>query len=283
VRTDYTQLLDHLTPLLRDSDAVVAAAVIGSRTSQPDRDHADLDLLVFTDQPEQLLEDNSWLSWLGRIWASTIDRSLPGLPVKRLLLDHAAQVDLLILAPDAATELPSNARAILADTARRGFKPLKEGGPVPDGLAELAEAAGAALSGRPSQEQFSQLVAQFWVNAVRAARRLADGEVWAANRIVDGPMKDALVELRAWVVRAVKGAEADTFWRGRHLEEWAGPRFTADLAATCGPLEAGAVRHGLTETMDLFRLLAIQAASRWSLDYAEGLDRRVTVWVRTWD
>jgi hypothetical protein len=241
-----------------------------------------LDLALFAADPDQLLADNKWLSPLGRIWAATVDQSLPGLPVKRLLLDDAAQVDLLIISPDAVDQLAPAARAVLADSARRGFKVVKEGGPVPAGLAGLAAEA-AAPHIRPSQDQFTDLVAGFWINSVRVARRLARGEVWSAKRILDGPMKDALVETQAWVVRARKGADGDTFWRGRRLERWAGARFERDLAATYSAFGADGVRQDLTETMDQFRLAAIEAANRWSLDYAEGLDRRATVWVRTWD
>jgi aminoglycoside 6-adenylyltransferase len=286
VPTNYRDVLDQFSALVQDHEAVVGAAVIGSRAQgRADRpgQAADLDLALFAAQPEELLSENGWLAPVGRIWASAVDRTLPGLPVKRLLLDDAAEVDLLIVAPDAADQSPPGVRAVLADIARRGFKPVKSGGPVPDGLAELAAEAKASARPRPSQDQFSDLAAQFWINAVRTARRLGRGEVWSAKRIVDGPMKDALVELQAWVVRARKGGDTDTFWKGRHLEEWAGDRFRRDLGASCGGYSAEAVRRDLTETMDQFRLLAIEAASRWSLDYAEGLDRRATVWVRTWD
>jgi predicted nucleotidyltransferase len=283
VPTNYTDLRDRFGALLADFEPVVGAAVIGSRARDGADASADLDVVVFTPQTEELLADSGWLSPLGRIWAAAVDRSAPSLPVKRLLLDDAAQLDLLVLPPDAVEQSPPGAEAVLADIARRGFAALKEGGPVPDGLGELAERARAAQRARPSQEQFSQLVAGFWIDCVRAARRLGRQEVWSARRIIDGPMKSALVELQAWTVRAFRGGDADTFWQGRRLERWAGGRFLTALAGTFGDLDAASARHDLMLTMDQFRLLAIEAASRWSLDYAEGLDRRVTVWVRTWD
>jgi predicted nucleotidyltransferase len=283
VPTNYADILDRFSALIADFEPVTGAAVIGSRASDQARPASDLDLLVFAPQPADLLADSRWLGPLGRIWASTVDQSSPGLPVKRLLLDDAAQVDLLIISPDAIDQLAAPARAVLAATARRGFRSIKDGGPVPECLGELAAEVPGGPRGRPSQDQFSQLVAGFWIDAVRTARRLGGGEVWAAKRITDGPMKDALVQLQAWIVGALKGPDFDTFWCGRHLEEWAGERFERDLAAACGGLDSQSVRRDLIETMDQFRLLAIQAASRWSLDYAEGLDRRATVWVRTWD
>jgi aminoglycoside 6-adenylyltransferase len=271
--------------VIEDLGQVAGAAVIGSRAVEdagqiPDQ-AADLDLLVFTGGPQELLAANVWLGPLGRIWASTVDRTVPGLPVKRLLLDHSAQVDILILPVDAVTRGEPAARAVLAEAARRGFRSLKEGGPVSDGLRELAKEGTAAFRAPPSQEEFSQLVARFWIDSVRASKRLNRGEVWAAKRIIDGAMKDAVVRLEAWIRKAVKGPEWDTFWDRRHLEEWAGDRFLRDLVVTSGPGTSQGVRQDLFETMDQFRLLAIQAGARWSLDYAEAVDRKATVWVRT--
>jgi aminoglycoside 6-adenylyltransferase len=228
----YRDIFDQFSALVRDYEPVTGAAAIGSFVTgaSGETGPGDLDLLVFASQPEELLTDSRWLSPLGRIWAATVDRSLPALPVKRLLLDDAAQLDLFIVSPDAPSQLPALPRAVLADIARRGFEPLKDGGPVPAGLAALAEEAGGALRARPSQDQFSSLVAQFWIDAVRVARRLGRGEIWAAKRIVDGPMKDALVQLRAWTIKALKGPDYETYWRGRRLEEWASKRFLNDFA-----------------------------------------------------
>lgn len=276
----YTEILDQLTPLLEDAEAVDGAAVIGSRATGEADSSADLDVAVFASQPEELLADVRWLNPLGRLWATTVDRSVPELPVRRLLLDGAIQLDLLIVPSSIVRQATGAARAVLVDAARRGFTSLKEGGPVPDALTELgAEEPG---NGRPSQDEFSELVSRFWIDVVRVARRLARGEVWSALRIADGPLKDAMVQMQAWIVKAVKGPDVDTYWNGRHLELWAGPRFERDLAATFASFDAADVRRGLVETMDQFRLQAIQTAQRWSLDYPEALDRRATVWVRTW-
>ncbi|MDR1118216.1 MAG: aminoglycoside 6-adenylyltransferase [Bifidobacteriaceae bacterium] len=275
----YDDILDQLAPLLAETEAVAGAAAIGSRASSTADSSSDLDVLVFAQDPEALLADTRWLSPLGRIWAATVDRSLPELPVRRILLDDAVQLDLLIVPVDAAQALGAPARRVLEDMARRGFAPVKAGGPVPDGLAELA--AGDPGNGRPSQDEFAELVSRFWIDVVRSARRLTRGEVWGALRIIDGPLKDAMVQMQAWIVKAVKGADVDTYWSGRHLGRWAGDRFHRDLAAASAGFDGAEAQRALIETMDQFRLQAIQAAQRWSLDYPEALDRRATVWVRT--
>ncbi|MDR2347290.1 MAG: aminoglycoside 6-adenylyltransferase [Bifidobacteriaceae bacterium] len=280
----YTETLNQLTALLEAADRVSGAAVIGSRGSGQADQAADLDVAVFADSAEgagELLGAVRWLSPLGRIWASTLDRSEPQLPLRRLLLDDAVQLDLVILGPEALPALAGGARRILAEAARRGFAVVKAGGPVPGGLEELA--AEEARPARPSQEEFAELVSRFWIDVARVARRLGRGEVWSALRLTNGPLKDAMVQMQAWITRAVKGADWDTYWDGRHLGTWAGQRFERELAGAWAAFDEDSVRRALIETMDQFRLQAIQAAQRWALDYPEALDRRATVWVRTWE
>jgi aminoglycoside 6-adenylyltransferase len=281
VAYSYTETLDLLISLLDGLPTVSGAALIGSRARTEADASADLDVLIFAAEPAPLLAGVGWLAPIGRVWATTVDRELTDLPVRRVLLDGAIQVDLLILADDAVPALPAPSRRILADMARRGYVALKQGGPVPQLLDELA--GEEIRSARPSQEEFAELVSRFWIDVVRSARRLARGEVWSALRLIDGPLKDAMVVMQSWIVKAVKGADFDTFWDGRHLDVWAGQRFERDLGASFAAFDPASVRAALIETMDQFRLQAIQAAQRWSLDYPETLDRRTTVWVRTLD
>ncbi|MDR3360246.1 MAG: aminoglycoside 6-adenylyltransferase [Bifidobacteriaceae bacterium] len=275
----YTELLEHLTEVLANAPEVEGAAVIGSRAGSDADAGADLDVVLFAADPAGLASDVRWLSPLGRVWATTLDNSLAELPVRRVLLEGAIQLDLLTLSTDGIGQLAGGARRVLSDMARRGFETVKAGGPVPEALAALA--GEAARPARPSQEEFAELVSRFWIDVVRAARRLSRGEVWSALRITDGPLKDAMVQMQSWIVKALKGGDFDTYWDGRRLGEWAGARFERDLQASFATFEAESVRAALIETMDLFRLQAIQAAQRWSLDYPETLDRRTTVWVRT--
>jgi aminoglycoside 6-adenylyltransferase len=280
VASNYDKTINQISSLVGSIDAIVGAAIIGSRAHQGADQSADLDLLIFADSGPALLGDIGWLAPLGRPWASAVDKSNPELPVLRLLLEDAVRLDLLILDADGLAGLEADSQRWLAAAVGRGFSVIKAGGPVPDELEQLAEQAGAR-PGRPAQSEFADLIGRFWIDVAESARLLDRGEIWSAKRIIDGPMKDAMIQLQAWIIRARRGMDQDTYWDGRHLEEWVGERFREHLAATLAPLDHRGAAQALVETIDQFRVLGIQAAQRWGLDYPESVDRRITVWVRT--
>ncbi|MDR0365233.1 MAG: aminoglycoside 6-adenylyltransferase [Bifidobacteriaceae bacterium] len=282
VPNTYEDILTQLAPLVTDSEAIIGAAVVGSRAGAEPDESADLNLLLFTDSPDELLSSNAWLSSLGRPWVAAVDRSFPELPVVRIMLDNAVQLTLTVLAPGAVETLSAPAKRVLTDMVGGPLTVLKAGGPVPDQLASLGGESPAGRSGRPSQEEFAELVSRFWVDVPRAVRWLKRGEIWSARRLIDGPMKDAMVQVQAWITKSRRGGDVDTYWDGRHLEDWAGERFVAHLSAAMAPLDPAGAKRALVETMDQFRILGIQAAQCWALDYPEATDRRITVWVRTY-
>ncbi|MDR1799238.1 MAG: aminoglycoside 6-adenylyltransferase [Bifidobacteriaceae bacterium] len=271
-----------LAALVLDDEAIKAALVIGSRARDGADRAADLDVVLVVENPEAYLATQHWLGQLGRIWAYATDRTMPGAPIKRVLLDGAAAIDFIILGTGQEVDQAFLTRA--ADALRRGYVVLKDEVGITDQLALMADAAAEAHAHgeRPTQEEFADLVAGFWIDAVRTAKLLARGEAAAAAALLGDGLRSRLVGMEAWAVRAVAGAPYDTFWEARHLEHWADKQFLQQFANTFAAYEVAALRQALYATMDLFRLLAVETSHRWGLDYPEAADMRATVWARTW-
>ncbi|MDR1825719.1 MAG: aminoglycoside 6-adenylyltransferase [Bifidobacteriaceae bacterium] len=271
-----------LAALVQDNPSVRAGLIVGSRAVEGADEAADLDVVLVVDQPEAFLESPKWLGQLGRIWAWATDTAQAGLPVLRVLLDGAAAIDFIIWGVDQPLE-PSF-RALAADSLRRGYVVLKDELELTPRLEALADAAAEAHAHgeRPTQEEFADTVAGFWIDAVRATKLLGRGEVWAAAHLIEARMKPRLIKVEGWAARAVHGAPYDTYWAGRHLEHWAVGSFLADFAGTFAAFDVADQRRALFHTMDVFRLLAVETAHRWGLDYPEAADMRATVWARTW-
>ena len=275
VVSDYGSLRQELTLLAESNDQIQALWLIGSRSKEGiEADQAaDLDAVVVSEKAAELLSSQRWLAALGKTWVDAADRALGVLPVRSLLFDQAVALDLVIVAPAELDQEPvATAMALLLS---RGFEVVKD---VP-GLAASFETGVKVPSGQPTQEEFSALTAQFFVEAIRAVKRIRRGELWAAKQAVDGKMKALVVQVLQWQAVA---SGIDAYWGGRHIEQWASARAMADLASAFASFDAESVQQALFATLDAFRLVAIQTASRLGLEYAETADRRVTVWVRTW-
>jgi len=274
----YGVMRQELERLVQSNDQIAAMVLIGSRAKQGAEEPdvaADLDAVVFSDQADDLRASQRWLADLGRIWVDSQDVVLDVLPVRSLLFDDAVALDLVIVPPSAADQAPTN--QALARLVSRGFEVVKD----TIDLASKLEAFGAGAI-RPTQEEFAAVTARFWTEAIRAVKRLGRGEHWVAKHAVDGRMKDLLMQVLTWQARASRGPTWETYWNGRHLETWAGARALEELAGCYATLEPDSIRQALFATMDAFRLVAMETASRLGFDYLEMADRKATVWARTW-
>jgi molybdopterin-guanine dinucleotide biosynthesis protein A len=134
----------------------------------------------------------------------------------------------------------------------------------------------------PDQAAMRDLSSDFWATALRAARKLRRGEVYAALDSVDGALKRSLVTLLSWHARAVD-ADAEVWDDGRLLERWADPGALAALERAYAYYDVRDVARALWETIDLFQGLEEETARRLGLgvelDHAD-LRRRISEVVR---
>ncbi|MCL2802745.1 MAG: aminoglycoside 6-adenylyltransferase [Micrococcales bacterium] len=272
----YADLRRQLDALAQENDQIEALVMVGSRAIGEADQAADLDAVVVSSQADELLNSLRWLVPLGQIWAYSLDKVMGTVPMLSLLFDDAMALDLVIV-PPAALEAGEQAEA-LGQILGRGHAVVKDSLGLDQKLAKMA----SEKTDRPHQKEFSNAVAQFWIDAVRAAKWLDRGELWTANQVIECRLKSLLIRMAAWRAKATHGPAYDTYWDGRRLEEWAGQRTLEDLASCPPGSDPDSLRQALFNTMDVFRLAAVETASRFGLDYPEAADRKATVWARTW-
>ena len=157
---------------------------------------------------------------------------------------------------------------------------------------------------KPTIEEFTRTVNAFWYGAVYIAKQLrrrelpwappepppvspqggegglgsAPDRVWVA-KYADGLMKNELLTMLAWHVRATRGWDHDTWHNGRFMGEWVDAATWQDLQAVFGRFEAADAWRALLANLELFRRLATEAAQHLAYDYPRLLDERVTHFV----
>ena len=266
----YGELIDRFVGWAKDEDDIRAAIVIGSRARRLDHpadEWSDLDVLIFTSDPESYWGSSDWLQHVGDAWLTFVEPAPDGSGFeRRVLFEGGLDVD---FAPCAVTDLEAmveqGVSPDVADMIHRGVCFLVD----KDGFSERLrriEVDSPAYS-PPSESEFLNLVNDFWYHTVWTGKHMRRGELWWAKSCCDGYLKNLLRRLMEWHTRASKGEDVDTWMRGRFLEEWADPRAVESLPVVFAHYDEEDIWRALMATMELFRWLAIETADRLGYSY----------------
>jgi aminoglycoside 6-adenylyltransferase len=280
----YEQLLERFVAWAQTQPDIRAAIILGSRarTERPADEWSDLDLWIITTDPDRLLSQTDWLEHLGTPWLTFLEPTATGGGTeRRVLFEGGLDVDFVptpveLVQRFAAEGWPPD----IAGVIRRGAHFVLD----KDRLAASLELApGDPPAPRPpTEDQFLNLVNDFWYHAVWVAKKLRRGELWTAKTGCDSYMKRLVLAMIEWHARAVSGWSSDTWHGGRFLEQWADPNAIAGLRVAFAHYDEADVRRALFATVDLFRWLAAETAARLSYPYPAAAEEHVTNLVRNY-
>ncbi len=258
----YEQLIERFTAWAGQEENVRAAIIIGSRarTDHPADEWSDLDIILLARDPAIYWQTKEWLTAVGTPWLHFVERTPDGRSMEhRVLFAGGLDVD-FALSPAAGFRqmLEGDIPSDMAGTIRRGIRFLVD----KDNLAVLLldPSPAAPLPQPPSEDEFLNLVHNFWYHTLWTAKHLRRGELWWAKAGCDMHLKGLLQQLLEWHARATRGQNTDTWLRGRFLEEWADPRAVTALRAAFAHYAAEDIWRALLATMDLFAWLERETA-----------------------
>jgi aminoglycoside 6-adenylyltransferase len=267
----YEALIERFVRWAQAEDNLRAALVIGSRarTDHPADEWSDLDILFFSDDPTPYWQSTAWMLNAGDPMLS-FSEPLPGRDglERRALYDGGLDVDFVPLkSADLRGMLEHGLPPDFADMLRRGSRTLLD----KDGLLEkvLALDVPARPSDPPAESVFLNVVHDFWFHTVWTAKHLRRGELWWGKGCCDGYLKNLLRQMMEWHAQAMQPG-ADTWMRGRFIEEWVDPRAREALPAIYARYDESDIWYALSATMDLFRWLSQETAA--ALGYTLPID-----------
>ncbi len=280
IATAYEQLIEKLLGWAAYQDDILAVMVVGSRArvQRPADEWSDLDLILVVADPAQYLFGTDWLLNICNYWCTFAERTSTGEPIeRRVLFEKGIDVDFILLAVEGIHERLR--KAPVSDIIRRGALTLLDKGSV---LPQPIPRAHQTLCRRPpTQQEFEEIVQDFWYHAVWTAKKLRRGELWTALQCVDVYMKQLLLHMIEWHACTVHGWDCDMWYGGRFVELWADPRVKGALCYAFAHYAKEDICRALLATMDVFRWLAVETAERLSHTYPVAADERVTEWVQS--
>ena len=260
-----SQLLNQITAWAQAHDGLRAVALVGSgaRTDHPADAWSDLDLLLVAVDPEAILASTGWLATFGETWFTFTERWWDGKALERRVLFASGQdVDFMFLAVSTARQGFTD--TFIAEIAARGLHVLFD----KDGLlASLAAGTPSQPKPLPSNQEFSEVVHDFWYHTVWTAKKLRRGELWVAKSCCDDYLKRMLLSMLAWQAQSRAGGPVDTWFNGRFLEQWASPAALEALRAAFARYDPEDIWRALQVTMDLFDQVARETAGQLGYAY----------------
>lgn len=263
---------------------VQGVLAVGSRTrtDRPADEYSDLDLTLFADDPDSLIDSEDWLHEIGPTMLSFVEQTaVGGWRERRAVFQPMLDVDFSVV-PTALLDLdfavPGPVTNLIRPVIDRGFRIVYDPGGRLITLADIP--AGVQPEwGSPDEASFRNLVVDFWYHAMWSTKKLMRGELLVARQCLDGSMKDKLRHVVDWLARLDRpGVDP---WHGyRFFEERTDPAIVEALHATYGGVSPDRIRQNLSGSMDLFGQLARSAATRLGYAYPELAEAHVRGWIQ---
>ena len=272
MHANYESITGRIAGWGKSCDMLYAAIVVGSqaRDFHPADRYSDIDLILVVDDPHYFCESDEWLNSIGNFHISFTEDTVGGGRERRVLFDGALDAD-FILAPKT---LIDNNKFFEADGVpaifANGYLPLVD-------KINLEEKLGSLAFEKPpylllSEKEFINTVNNFWYHCVWAVKKLMRGELWIAIYCLDSYMKRILLNMIEYHAHALHGQEYCTWLMGRLVEEWAEKWIVEKLPGCFAHYEEGDIGRALASTMDLFRLVAMETAEKFSFKYPKETD-----------
>ena len=264
----YGPIVERFRIWATENPAVRAALIVGSqaRTSEPADEWSDLDLVIFHNDPEQLIGSTGWIGQFGDVVLTTVEpTAVLGSRERRVLYADGKDVDFAVF-PSVGIRFIAQSPEGLS-VLERGYEVLVDkDGALPKPVA-LLKSPGGSQRKLPGEEQFQATVADFWYHVLWAVKKLRRGELWTAKMVCDGTIKLLLLRMIEWQTTLRHRGQTDVWHDGRFLDRWAEPEVRARLPGTFAQYDREDLARALDETGRLFSDLAREIAKSRSWIY----------------
>ena len=273
----YQGIISNLENWGKSSEKMSAAIIIGSqaRADHSSDEYSDLDVIIFTEDPDFFIKSDQWLNRIGNFHVSFVENSIDGQKEKRVLFENALDVDFVIVSNKIVSSdlTRSDAIAILG----HGYRILVDKIGVQEILSRININKQTYII--KSEKEYQNIVNDFWYHSVWTAKKLMRAEFWTAKMCLDSYMKWKLLAIIELYEHAKHGVQYNTWHSGRFIEEWAEPRIIEKLSCCFSHYNKNDIKAALLSTMDLFRLIVVETAEILHFEYPKGADEYSSNWV----
>jgi aminoglycoside 6-adenylyltransferase len=249
-----------------------AVLIAGSRAraDHPGDEWADLDVEIFTSDPQPLLNDTDWLHQFGDLWMCLPYDTGDGQPQRLALYEGGCKIDFTFFS---LAELIRHVQTqTLDDSQRRGYRVLVD----KDGLAAQLPAPKYVPLPVPTPAEYAFEVEAFLYSIVALAKQIRRRNLFGV-KLGDSYVKRHTLTILEWHTQFVRGLP---IWHSGHfITEWVDDQTYQQLADSFAHFDVADSWRALLVAMNLFRRPAQEIAQQLGYDYPQALDDHVAAYV----
>jgi len=248
-----------------------ALFLVGSRARNESVDAlADFDISVFAETNHPYTTNNQWLSEIEKVWVCVPEkftREDEIVPTRLVIFEAGVKVDFAFYGLHVLDELADG------DELDTGFKVLLD----KDGTTQRLKPPtfGKLKHAKPDENEFVNLVNEFWFETTYVAKYLKRDELWLA-KFIDCNLKKFLLKIIEWHEQSKHNWDYETYYMGKGMKSWASADTWRSLHQTFAHFDGDDSWDSLFATINLFRHLAKETAEMLGFSYPEEVDRNIT-------
>jgi aminoglycoside 6-adenylyltransferase len=236
---------------------------------------SDLDLVIVTCNPDELLISNEWITNIGIPKIMFLQDTLCNGKERRVLFNNGLDIDFVVFSYQKFKEV-LNSPEILA-ILNRGMRILFD----KDNLTADLKVSNEYIPSQsiPNQEEFINVINDFWYHSVWTAKKLRRGELLQAKAACDEYLKYLLMQLIKWQTYCKNGQNYDTWHSYRFFERWVDPAILTKMQNVYAHYDKEDIWAALFSTMNLFREISEETAVLLEYKYPISADDYATEYV----
>jgi aminoglycoside 6-adenylyltransferase len=256
----------------QSEENVRAVVLTGSRAGkEPAHELSDYDVILFSNDPNVYLQEDTWLSAFGNPWIIVREKAKAfgkTFHTRLVIFEGGTKVDWTLMPiPMMEQWLHKNTSPfqVLLDKDNRSSEQLS----LPMNTKPL----------KPTQKEFHTLIEEFWFEAYHVAVYLKRKDLWSAQ-FRCGLIRDHFIlKMIEWK------SMADTHWaktpphNGKDMSSWVSEQIWKEVAAIFPHCDQKECWDSLLKTMALFRRLGNEIADQLKFSYPLKLDTDITDFV----
>lgn len=260
----FLKIKEKLIQYANSDEDIKGIIAFGSSTRDEEKadEYSDLDLLIVSTNIDKWYS-GEYPSLLGDMNISFIEPTLGGGKERRCIYGDSLDVDMIVFTPAQFTKALED--GVAEWVLNRGYTLLYDSEDYADAIKKYVR----RTCSKPdmSENEFNNMVNDFYFHNIWACKKLLRGEIWSAKMCVDAYLKNYLLKMIELYCSKVTGV--DVWHDGRFIDKWATDDILEQLGYCFAHYNKDDIFNALNATSELFTKLAVAVASKESYAFPD--------------